>query len=303
MRRSPLTGAAVASRGGAPVWSGVDLGVARGEFVAVLGPNGAGKSTFLDLVLGLLPPSAGVVSVLGEAPSSARTRIGYLPQRRSFDASTRVRGVDIVRLGLDGARWGLPLARGAQRLGARRPGEGRRGRRAGRRRRLRRAADRRPLRRRAAAPADRPGAGPRPRDAAPRRAARQPRPPQPGGGRGAGPADLPHPRRHRRPRRPRRQPDPRLPRPGRLLRRRARGGGAAARGDPGRRAEPPLRLADRGAGDGERAADRGRDAGRGRPLGRLRRPRSRARRRRSPPRRVRARASGPGSAPTGGPLA
>jgi zinc/manganese transport system ATP-binding protein len=103
-----LTGAA-ASRGGAPVWSGVDLGIARGEFVAVLGPNGAGKSTFLDLVLGLLSPSAGAVSVLGATPRAARARIGYLPQRRSFDASTRVRGVDVVRLGLDGARWGLPL--------------------------------------------------------------------------------------------------------------------------------------------------------------------------------------------------
>jgi zinc/manganese transport system ATP-binding protein len=103
-----LTGAA-ASRGGAPVWSGVDLSIAHGEFVAVLGPNGAGKSTFLDVVLGLLPVSAGVVSVLGEAPRGARGRIGYLPQRRSFDASTRVRGVDVVRLGLDGARWGLPL--------------------------------------------------------------------------------------------------------------------------------------------------------------------------------------------------
>ena len=103
-----LAGAA-ASRGGAPVWSRVDLAVARGEFVAVLGPNGAGKSTFLDVVLGLLPPSAGAVSVLGEAPRSARARIGYLPQRRNFDASTRVRGVDVVRLGLDGARWGLPL--------------------------------------------------------------------------------------------------------------------------------------------------------------------------------------------------
>jgi zinc/manganese transport system ATP-binding protein len=103
-----LKGAA-ASRGGAPVWSGVDLTIARGEFVAVLGPNGAGKSTFLDVVLGLLPPSAGRVSVLGEAPRAARTRIGYLPQRRSFDASTRVRGVDVVRLGLDGARWGMPL--------------------------------------------------------------------------------------------------------------------------------------------------------------------------------------------------
>jgi zinc/manganese transport system ATP-binding protein len=103
-----LTGAA-ASRGGAPVWSGVDLTIVRGEFVAVLGPNGAGKSTFLDVVLGLLPPSAGGVSVLGEAPRAARSRIGYLPQRRSFDAATRVRGVDVVRLGLDGARWGLPL--------------------------------------------------------------------------------------------------------------------------------------------------------------------------------------------------
>ncbi len=100
---------AAAARRGAPVWSGVDLTIGRGEFVAVLGPNGAGKSTFLDVVLGLLAPSAGTVSVLGEAPRAARGRIGYLPQRRSFDPSTRVRGVDVVRLGLDGSRWGLPL--------------------------------------------------------------------------------------------------------------------------------------------------------------------------------------------------
>ena len=36
-------------------------------------------------------------------------RIGYLPQRRVFDSATRVRGVDLVRLGLDGRRWGVPL--------------------------------------------------------------------------------------------------------------------------------------------------------------------------------------------------
>src|SRR4029077_3560702 len=34
---------------------------------------------------------------------------GYLPQRRSFDESTRIRCIDVVRLGLDGARWGVPL--------------------------------------------------------------------------------------------------------------------------------------------------------------------------------------------------
>jgi zinc/manganese transport system ATP-binding protein len=96
-------------RGGRPVWSGVDLTIREGEFVAVLGPNGAGKSTLLDVLLGLQPLSAGSASVLGGPPGVARARIGYLPQRRSFDAGTRIRGIDVVRLGLDGSRWGFSL--------------------------------------------------------------------------------------------------------------------------------------------------------------------------------------------------
>jgi zinc/manganese transport system ATP-binding protein len=101
--------AAAARRGGREIWSGVELAVGEGEFAAVLGPNGAGKSTFLDVVLGLLPLSAGSATVLGAAPGARRGRIGYLPQRRSFDAGTRIRGRDLVRLGLDGGRWGFPL--------------------------------------------------------------------------------------------------------------------------------------------------------------------------------------------------
>jgi zinc/manganese transport system ATP-binding protein len=100
---------AAVARGGRRVWSHVDFEVRRGEFVAVLGPNGAGKSTLLDAVLGLIQPAAGSISVLGGPPGEANTRIGYLPQRRSFPADLRVRGIDIVRLGLDGHRWGLPL--------------------------------------------------------------------------------------------------------------------------------------------------------------------------------------------------
>lgn len=91
------------------IWQHVNVEVRRGEFVAVLGPNGVGKSTFVRMVLGLATPITGEVRVLGGAPGSANARIGYLPQRRNFDASVRVRGVDIVRLGLDGDRWGVPL--------------------------------------------------------------------------------------------------------------------------------------------------------------------------------------------------
>src|SRR5206468_2417582 len=80
-----------------------------GEFVAILGPNGVGKSTLIKVLLGLHPTAAGTVRVLGHEPGEANALIGYLPQRRTFDSSLRIRGVDIVRLGLDGNRWGLPL--------------------------------------------------------------------------------------------------------------------------------------------------------------------------------------------------
>ncbi|MGI8428167.1 MAG: metal ABC transporter ATP-binding protein [Solirubrobacteraceae bacterium] len=100
---------AQARRGGQTIWSDVDLSVAPGEFVALLGPNGAGKTTLLGVLLGLLELSAGTARVLGARPGEQNMRIGYLPQRRAFDAATRVRGVDIVRLGLDGRRWGAPL--------------------------------------------------------------------------------------------------------------------------------------------------------------------------------------------------
>jgi zinc/manganese transport system ATP-binding protein len=95
--------------GGRRLWGGLDLTVRPGELVAILGPNGVGKSTLVKVLLGLHPGAAGRVEVLGRRPGAAGTQIGYLPQRRSFDASLRIRGVDVVRLGLDGHRWGVPL--------------------------------------------------------------------------------------------------------------------------------------------------------------------------------------------------
>jgi len=109
-----------ASLGGREVWSGVDLVVAPGEFVAVLGPNGSGKSTLLKAILGLVKTAPGAVKVLGRPAGAANRMIGYLPQRHGFDGSVPIRGVDLVRLGLDGASWGLPAPIGFRRASRRR---------------------------------------------------------------------------------------------------------------------------------------------------------------------------------------
>jgi zinc/manganese transport system ATP-binding protein len=97
--------------GGRIVWSDVDIEISSGEFAAILGPNGSGKTTLLRVLLGELALARGTASVLGRSAGALKRQVGYLPQRRHFDESTRIRGVDLVRLGLDGARWGLPLRR------------------------------------------------------------------------------------------------------------------------------------------------------------------------------------------------
>jgi ABC-2 type transport system ATP-binding protein len=60
-------------RGGATVEAvrGIDVGIGGGETVALLGPNGAGKSTTIDMLLGLLAPDEGTVSVFGRSPAEA----------------------------------------------------------------------------------------------------------------------------------------------------------------------------------------------------------------------------------------
>ncbi len=61
---------------------GVDMQIRRGEIFGLLGPNGSGKSTTIKILLGLLHPTSGSVTVLGAPPSAVNTKsnIGYLPE-------------------------------------------------------------------------------------------------------------------------------------------------------------------------------------------------------------------------------
>ena len=63
----------------------VSLRIVAREFVWIVGPNGGGKTTLIKLILGLLRPQRGRVSVFGKLPSAARHRIGYMPQYVHLD--------------------------------------------------------------------------------------------------------------------------------------------------------------------------------------------------------------------------
>ncbi|MFC4591703.1 metal ABC transporter ATP-binding protein [Sphaerisporangium corydalis] len=113
-----LRGAAL-SYGDRTLWQGLDLDLRRGEFVAVLGPNGSGKTSLLRVLLGVRPLSAGTLLVRGRPPRRGSDLIGYIPQHKAAAAHTPLRARDLVRLGIDGHRWGLPTggARARRRTG------------------------------------------------------------------------------------------------------------------------------------------------------------------------------------------
>lgn len=90
----------------APALENVSLSVNPGERLGILGPNGGGKSTLVKLMLGLLPPQQGSVSIFGLPPSVARRRglIGYVPQRLDAELSFPLSARQVVTLG---AAWRL----------------------------------------------------------------------------------------------------------------------------------------------------------------------------------------------------
>lgn len=97
------------------LWHDLDFDVRAGEFVAVLGANGSGKSSLLKVILGQQQLSAGTMTFEGSPVTRGNRRIGYIPQQKLADEGAPLRGRDLVALGVDGHRFGLPLPRAARR--------------------------------------------------------------------------------------------------------------------------------------------------------------------------------------------
>jgi zinc/manganese transport system ATP-binding protein len=95
--------------GGRRVLDQVRFALREGELTGLIGANGAGKTTLFRVILGLQAPSAGQVRLGGRARSRRNPSIGYVPQKINLDPDMPVRARDLVGLGLDGHRLGIPL--------------------------------------------------------------------------------------------------------------------------------------------------------------------------------------------------
>jgi len=79
-----------------PVLEDITFSIYRGDFLSIIGPNGSGKTTLVKIILGLLKPSRGSVSIMGRPVAEFRdwSKLGYVPQKAThidpfFPASVR----------------------------------------------------------------------------------------------------------------------------------------------------------------------------------------------------------------------
>jgi len=77
-----------------PVIEGVNLSIHEGDFIGMIGPNGGGKSTIIRLIMGLIQPWGGSLSV------NKNLNIGYLPQYHSFDPKFPISVGEVIGSGL-----------------------------------------------------------------------------------------------------------------------------------------------------------------------------------------------------------
>jgi zinc/manganese transport system ATP-binding protein len=94
---------------GRPILDRVSFQIAPGQFTGLIGANGAGKTTLFRVILGLQAASTGRVLAEGREHARRHRQIGYVPQKFMFDPDVPLRARDLVALGLDAHRLGVPL--------------------------------------------------------------------------------------------------------------------------------------------------------------------------------------------------
>ncbi len=91
--------------GGRRILDEISFKLPPGGLTGLIGSNGAGKTTLMRVILGQLTPTRGHVQIPG---ADRRRSVGYVPQKFLLDPDMPLRGRDLVALGLDGHRLGLP---------------------------------------------------------------------------------------------------------------------------------------------------------------------------------------------------
>ena len=77
----------------------INFQIYQDEFFGLIGPNAGGKSTLLKLMLGILNPDRGRISILGKPPLKVRSRIGYVPQFPTYRRDFPICLADVVIMG------------------------------------------------------------------------------------------------------------------------------------------------------------------------------------------------------------
>lgn len=95
------------SYGHGDILKDVNINIHKGDYLGIVGPNGAGKTTLLKIMIGLLSPDSGGVTLFGKSSDSFkdRSRIGYVPQKAtSFDANFPATVQEVVLMGRYGKK-------------------------------------------------------------------------------------------------------------------------------------------------------------------------------------------------------
>ena len=100
---------------GRTILDGVSFNIAPGEFTGLIGSNGAGKTTLFRVILGLQSASAGGVLIAGRSRARGYRQVGFVPQKFLLDPDLPLRARDLVGLGLDAQRLGVPRPSRARR--------------------------------------------------------------------------------------------------------------------------------------------------------------------------------------------